>query len=146
MRLVTSALNTCVTVPLETPDVVRAVIGEEIVPVDFGDRASIDDSAGHASAAETKARMVVLPHRVGERGGPARRLARIRVVAASAFLDVPAVVQKARVRTGLDVNLFVGILPDIADVEVSVQAVEAESEGVPQSVRVGLKAAGGALC
>ena len=51
------------------------------------------------------------------------------------FGDVPPEVQAARAPRGLVVNLFIGVLSDIAYVEIAIGAIETEAPRVPHSVR-----------
>src|SRR5215213_1494049 len=76
---------------------------------------------------------------LGDRIDGAARFAGIRSKAVQCLAYAPAVVQATSGTSRLEVDLLVGVLPNIADIQVAGGAVEREAPGVAQPVSPDLR-------
>jgi len=114
----------------ETPHLPGDEVGEEVDPLHARRLAPVDVAAGNGAAAAV---MRVDMHGIDERGIAGVGIAGDGVVEDRvAFLHLPAVVLAARAAARLPVHLLERTLPDVGDVEIAGQGIEARPPGVAQ--------------
>ena len=115
------------TLVTEGPDLVGAVVSEEVGALQARDRRAAVD---RATADRTAAAVAIRPDREGHRG---RIWATAGVVGVVALVAAPAVVLAPGAGGGLEVDLFDRVLAHVRHVEVAGRAVEGAAPDVPQA-------------